>query len=423
MVFSFFKKPPQKMPERPSARPRAPDAPPIVRTVTPLVEEVKPIDPLPDLEFTSASIPTRPAPRLPESEPVDGAEDLDLSDLDFDRHFTESSVMAIDLDPDGDPVQAEIEQVVVLFANEQDAVVGPLLASLVEVYHGVEGLRFWRLYFDFLQVTGDRAAFDRLGSEFALKCETSPPTWNPPQIHAVSSTSRPVARSFVLQGVLTAESAQPVVELAGLLKRKTALRIDCGKLISCDDEVAGQLASLLMQARRAALDVQLENAEALVHRLRERLIVGQAASEPTWLLLLELLQQISTQELFEEKAIDYAVTFELSPPSWEVPPARLAKSTPAATRPRDEAHYFSGSLKNCRFEELESFLEGQEQPVLDFSGVTRMDFLSAGQLVNRIAPYKAAGREILIRSPNHLVAELMAVVGLNKQARIIVPKS
>ena len=30
---------------------------------------------------------------------------------------------------------------------------------------------------------------------------------------------------------------------------------------------------------------------------------------------------------------------------------------------------------------------------------------------------------IIIRSPNHLVAELMAVVGLNKQARIVVPKS
>ncbi len=55
--------------------------------------------------------------------------------------------------------------------------------------------------------------------------------------------------------------------------------------------------------------------------------------------------------------------------------------------------------------------------------VRRLDFISAGQLVNRLAPYQAAGRDIVIRSPNHLVAELMAVVGLNKQARIIVPKS
>ena len=39
------------------------------------------------------------------------------------------------------------------------------------------------------------------------------------------------------------------------------------------------------------------------------------------LLLLELLQRLGTQEEFEEWPVDYAVTFELSPPSWEVQPA------------------------------------------------------------------------------------------------------
>jgi anti-anti-sigma regulatory factor len=91
--------------------------------------------------------------------------------------------------------------------------------------------------------------------------------------------------------------------------------------------------------------------------------------------------------------------------------------------PKDDAYYFSGEISNSRFDELVDVFEMIDQPVLDFSGVLRMDFFSAGQLVNRLSPYKAAGREIVIRSPNHLVAELMAVVGLNKQARIIVPKS
>jgi anti-anti-sigma regulatory factor len=95
----------------------------------------------------------------------------------------------------------------------------------------------------------------------------------------------------------------------------------------------------------------------------------------------------------------------------------------ATSRLADDAHYLSGELKGCRFDELVAVIEGTEQPILDFSGVRRLDFVSAGQLVNRLAPYKAAGREIIIRSPNHLVAELMAVVGLNKQARILVPKS
>ena len=144
---------------------------------------------------------------------------------------------------------------------------------------------------------------------------------------------------------------------------------------------------------------------------------------PSWLLLLELLQRHGTQELFEERAVDYAVTFELSPPSWDTS-SRVESSCPPRPAPRrDDAHYLVGDLKTCRFEDLIPLLERHDPLVLDFSSVRRMDFFSAGQLVNRLAPYKAAGHEIVIRSPNHLVAELMAVVGLNKQARIIVPKS
>lgn len=68
-------------------------------------------------------------------------------------------------------------------------------------------------------------------------------------------------------------------------------------------------------------------------------------------------------------------------------------------------------------------LNASAEPVLDFSGVRRLDFYSAGQLVNRIAPCQAAGKTVVIRHPNRLVAELMAVVGLDRLARIILPKS
>ena len=163
--------------------------------------------------------------------------------------------------------------------------------------------------------------------------------------------------------------------------------------------------------------------DVFIDRLNNRLVAGENAHEPSWRLLLELLQRHGTQDAFEERAVDFAVTFELSPPSWEERKALAAAAVAAAARPADDAHYLSGELKGCRFDDLIPVIEGNELPVLDFSGVRRLDFISAGQLVNRLAPYKAAGREIVIRSPNHLVAELMAVVGLNKQARILVPKS
>lgn len=438
MVFSFFKKQDKKMPERPAARPRAPaPLPEATAPVAPAPAEEQPKslpEPLPDLEFTPGK-PIKPQPavaaRKPEGKPAAAARPLptansDFSIDDFDSDdFTESSVMGIDVNHDDDPLQACVEQVVVLYANGQDGAARSLLETFVRSYHGREGRRFWLLLFDLLQATGDRAAFEKLGADYAEACEMSPPTWSQqsPAAHQANGAVGP--RKIFLQGVLTVEGTLPVTELAKLVEQKAQVTVDCTKLIGCDDEVAGQLADLFSRARKTRLSVVLSGTEVFVDRLNSRLVAGDTAHEPSWRLLLELLQRHGTQDAFEERAVDYAVTFELSPPSWEPRPAAAAPAAQlaATARPGDDAHYLSGELKGCRFDELAVVIEAAEQPVLDFSGVRRLDFVSAGQLVNRLAPYKAAGRDIIIRSPNHLVAELMAVVGLNKQARILVPKS
>ncbi|PKO85364.1 MAG: hypothetical protein CVU18_20550 [Betaproteobacteria bacterium HGW-Betaproteobacteria-12] len=426
MVFSFFKKPTQKMPERPAARPRAPVAEPELPKAP--VESAEPLsEPLPDLEFVNSQPfagvqkkgdPARSQPPL--ASPAADA-DLAFSQEEFDAEFTESSVMGIDVDQGGDQIQGDVEHVVVLFANGQEAAARSLLETLIRAYAGNEGKRFWFLLFDLLQCMGDKAAFDKLAVEFAQACETSPPAWRQAEQVVVRKSNG--HNVFVLQGVLTVEGAQPVAELGELIEQKQAVKVECGKLVGCDDEVAGQLAGLLSEARRRGVPVTLSQIDGFLTRLNERLVIGDQSRAPAWALLLELLQRHGPLELFEERAVDYAVTFELSPPSWEATPAAAPEVVAHDAVPRDDACYLSGDLKNCRFEDLVAVLEGKELPVIDFSGVRRMDFFSAGQLVNRIAPYKAQGREVVIRSPNHLVAELMAVVGLNKQARIIIPKS
>ena len=426
MVFSFFKKPTQKMPERPAARPRAPVPEPELPKAP--VESAEPLsEPLPDLEFVSsqpfAGVQKKSDPVRPQSPLVPSAADTDLafSQEEFDAEFTESSVMGIDVDQGGDQIQGDVEHVVVLFANGQEAAARSLLETLIRAYPGSEGKRFWFLLFDLLQCLGDKAAFDKLAVEFAQACETSPPTWR--QAEQVVVRKNHGHNVFVLQGVLTGEGAQPVAELAALIEKSQPVMVECGKLVGCDDEVAGQLAALLSDARRRGVPVTLSQIDGFLARLNERLVAGDQSRAPAWSLLLELLQRHGTQELFEERAVDYAVTFELSPPSWETTKAAAVPVVAHDAVPHDDACYLEGDLKNCRFEGLVAVLEGTEMPILDFSGVRRMDFFSAGQLVNRIAPYKAQGRDIVIRSPNHLVAELMAVVGLNKQARILVPKS
>ena len=425
MVFSFFKKKLEKMPEREVVRPKAPVAPAQLKSGHPAAEEEtkKAPEPLPDLEFTPSGQSASGAPKAPEkpAAPKTKAE-LERAMSDFEREYTESDVMAINVDHGADSIQSDVEQVAVLYANGQDAVVRPLLESLLGAYPGTEGLRLWLMLFDFLQLTGDRAAFERLSVEFVQTCEMSPPTWRQ-EMPVAPVTASPGVAVCTLQGVMTSEDVAALAPLADALKARRPLRVDCSRLLGCDDEIAGRLAELLMSARRQGAVIVLEQIEGIIPRLRSRLTVGEAQNTRTWLLVLELLQRYGTQDEFELCAIDFAVTFERSPPSWEsVPLPKL----PVGTRPAqsaDRAHYLSGEIKNSRFDDLAGVLNVEDHVVLDFSAVRRLDFVSAGQLVNRLAPVKDSGREVVIRSPNHLVAELMAVVGLNKFARIIVPKS
>jgi anti-anti-sigma regulatory factor len=421
MVFSFFKKKAEKMPERVAVRPLPPETKP-----SPIVSEgvVAPdgqglVEASP---FEEAVLGQEVAALPPVVDDfLNSPEMLDFSADDFGDTPVPTDVTLIDAESDSDPLRADIEHAVVLFANAQDDAARNLLAQCLKTYPGIEGRRFWFLLFDLLQIQGDRQAFDQLCVEFAESCEMSPPAWR-----AVSSNMRdglPASQILALHGVLTAEEQKTLQRLDALLALPGELQLDFSRLAGCDDELAGQLAGRLSAARQAGKPLRLLGVESFLARLDERLPVGEAKHEASWRLLLELLQRQGTQAHFEERAVDYAVTFELSPPSWDSLPLPTRVKAPAGGALKDEAFYLHGSLKNQRFDELLPVLELNGQPVIDFAGVSRMDFYSVGQLVNRLAPFKAAGKDILIRHPNHLVAELMRVVGLDKQARIIIPKS
>ena len=62
---------------------------------------------------------------------------------------------------------------------------------------------------------------------------------------------------------------------------------------------------------------------------------GKAGGEGAWLLSLELLQWQHEQAKFDERAVEFAVAFEVSPPSWEPPPR--AGSAQARVRCRRSA--------------------------------------------------------------------------------------
>ena len=443
MVFSFFKKkdkqPEERMPERPSVRPKPLNAPDVPEARVVPESSPAPLRELPELEFSVADLqatsvpvpvpapaPVAPAPlecapaALAASPPIDEptAAEKELTISEFDRNFTESAVMAIDVEHGMDPLQAEIEQVAVLFANGQDAAARSLLDVFVRAYEGEEARRFWAMYFDLLQLQDDQVAFEALGLEFAASCESSPPAWEANRFaHAAPKLEQ---ANLTLQGVLTAENSQLLKPFLLAVESQIPVNLNCAQLLACDDAIAGQLAAILQRAAVLGVPVIFESAERLLASLRTRMVSGVRENASSWQLAFELLQGQGAQAEFEEKALDFAVTFEQSPPSWVVlAPVSLPQlASPLA----EDAYYLSGDIRSCKFEALNAVLEKHAVPVLDFSGVQRMDFFSAGQLVSRLGIFKHSGGDVIIRNPNHLVAELLGVVGIHQYARLLMPK-
>ena len=110
-------------------------------------------------------------------------------------------------------------------------------------------------------------------------------------------------------------------------------RVDLLSVTGFDDDGARLLADALGEARRKKFRAAAPaGREARSRRSKRRVKKGRDGGEGAWLLSLELLQWANDRAAFEDRAVEFAVTFELSPPSWE-PPVR-APRRPARPRLR-----------------------------------------------------------------------------------------
>jgi len=390
MVFSFFKKPPEKMVARPAAVPRS----------TPKADE--------------------PAPP---PEPVKAEEPLS----DFSEFVFSESSPDFQLEEDIDPVDAEAEEASVLFANGQDEAVLSVLENAVRVHKSGPGERLWLMLFDLYRLLGQKTAFETLEIEYARAFEKSPPGWRD-KSKAPHKSKELATGSLLFRGDLTGNNEDGFDAVAKALEKNPKLRLDLSKVNGLDAAGCGRLLGLLHNAGKAKRVLELLGRDIIGALVQERVEAGRAEDSECWLLLLELCQLQGQHDAFEEVAINYAVTFEVSPPSWE--PKRIAAPEPevkllvdnASSDVAFDAYVIRGDVKSARFGDLTSYADIHDPVILDCSELTRMDFISAGALLNVLTTIRRSGKQIVFRHPNHLVAELFRVVGLKSVATVVFAK-
>lgn len=415
MVFSFFKKAPEKMVARPAAVPRSREAP------TGVSPPVPPSGRVPE----TVTPPAKPAPVAPVS-----AAEISTSDIDssIDFVFSESSP-DFQLETEIDPIDAEVEEAAVLFANSQDAAVRSVLENAVRIHQFGPGERLWLMLFDLYRLLGQKDAFEVLETDYVRSFEKSPPGWSD-QSKGASRAKDAAAGSQVFKGQLTGDNDAAFDAVCQALDVNPRLRLDLSKVDNLDAEGCGRLLTRLKEAKKARRNLELLGREGLAALLEARVEPGRQEDRECWILLLELYQLQGQQQAFEDVAINYAVTFEISPPSWEPgriaapePVCALATETAADPDAGGDAYVCRGEIKSSRFADLSAYAETRDHLIIECAALTRMDFISAGALLNVLSTIRRSGKQIVFRHPNHLVAELFGIVGLNAVATIVFAKN
>lgn len=336
------------------------------------------------------------------------------------------SIMNIEVTSSAADSAPVISEAAILFANGQSL---QALTALTEAVHngnlGPSALQAWLMLVDLYRNLGMRAEFEALGMEFLVKFERSPPVW----IEAEPQPNPALATGGIgycaLTGVLSDESASQLEQLRRMGQRQQTMRIDFAKLQGIDPFGCARLLALLEVLKLSGKEIVFTGEAQLLRLLETECQTENRDTDGVlWSLLFEILRRLGLKDRFEEAAVNYAVTYELSPPSWESQAAARPRTGRyvAATEPVQPAFRLSGDVTGASQslpEELQDWAKSNSPLVIDMSAVRRVDFVSAGQLLDVFTRLRQAGASIQIRGANELVAALFGVMGIGQVARII----
>jgi len=329
------------------------------------------------------------------------------------------------------------EEAAVLYSNGQtDAAESVLQQAILEPLAGNFARQAWSMLFDLYHLTGNREAFDSLAIDFSRRFETSPPTWDDTVAGAAGATTAaaPVSAAAVaLPAVLDAQAARQLDQIKRFSQRNRAVTLDLSPVRSLDPDGASLLHRSLRDCARTQSELSVAGADALLAVVSRTTENGRRDdSDACWLLQLELLRVLGRESVFEDLSIDYCVTYEVSPPPWEPMPAsiRLAGSrgpatdTPVAALSYQvgaEAFVLLGSIEGraqATLSALRSYAADRAEINVDCRALRRLDFVAAGELLNEIVALRSGGKYVVFKDLNHLVAALLAVMGIPDMAEV-----
>jgi hypothetical protein len=346
----------------------------------------------------------------------------------------------------------ELDEAVIAFANADFSHCERALLQLT----GPAGVRqnhsdTWLVLFDLYRATGQHARFEALAVDYPARFQRSPPQWYSLPKLVADATQSTAARNpeagdvgWLCPAHLDADG---VAQLASrTLQLPQPWVMDWTHLQRLDPDAAAHLRVQLRRWSDQVLEMRWLASDRLFAVLQEAAPVGVRDADPAyWLARLEALRLVNRPDQFDEVAIDYCVTYEVSPPSWEATrcAARVAGSQQntqnadlsvlgEAITTLQGSSDGSGSLAVTSLE-LSGQLSGDISALLasmdtrlgearvvriSCALLIRVDFISAGDLLNWVIAKRAQGRPVSFSDVHRLVALMFGAMGITEHAPV-----
>jgi anti-anti-sigma regulatory factor len=332
------------------------------------------------------------------------------------------------------------QEAAIMYAANHAEAAAQLLKVEIKDTAGRTNKQAWLMLFDLYQVARNRAEFDALSMLFSVKFEQSPPVWaedggdaNDPR----RNQNRERKDFFALKPSPTGELAAEIEKFLAFAEGQGTVRLDVAKISALTAEEALLFANALGHLRKKQLPMWFNHFDGLEKVLRaainEKAVQDQRSY---WMLLFEIHILQGRAEEFEELGLEFAVAFEMSPPSWEVYANKVseeATKSAAASRvipssgPAPEAGFaLKGVLSVAsanQIAELNAYAATRTETVVDMAKVLRVEFAYASTFFDVVKAIQLAGKRVILTNLNELNAALLEAMGVNRYAILVRRKS
>ena len=376
--------------------------------------------------------------------------------------FSTSKLFAVELSDEAtDP---ELEEAAIRFANGDNAGAEEGLRDALERTKGQsEYAEFWiAALFDLYRATDQQAKFDALALDFAAQLGRSAPAWHSMKDALAGNEEEEVHTAPQDLRGKAIWHAPALLDLSGMGELRLALAnaqmpwfLDWTGLKEVQQDALKMLGSLFAQWCVQEVRLRFEGAVHLESVLAKYTPSGDKTTHQSWWRLrMDALRVMRMQDEFELVALDYCVTFEVSPPSWQDPVSEyLHDGVSVASQPlADSVHFgdeesdpdrgssaatalvgldglppvvvaLEGEILGDAAAVLQKLEEGRHQGqgrlVVSCARLIRVDFSAAGSILNWVANRQEEGFSVQFRDVHRLVGAFFNVIGINEHAKVV----